>query len=290
MFCKPLKITPEDNTLLNAKHKNIRLRNNRLYHVLHINESSTKSGNKTTTDNLTVKSDVQIEQPKQVGKINEPFVANSSISKDPTSDDLTSELNSCVTKETVCSDDSDRINFTALLESSTLKPKVMKDYNLNVKDGSEISIIYKNKIELAVQNKHENNHEPQTLNQLKSLPLLFFIHGVGGCLKIWQKQFEYFSLKGYEIVAIDLIGHGSSNNPPEAYHYQFLEMALDVLLIFDMFIKNDNILIGHSYGCSFATYVAQSRKSDVSKMILISGGSPHPLGMAYSINNKSNFE
>jgi len=281
MLCKPLKITPEENNFLNAKHKNIRLRNNRLYHVLHINESSTKPENNTSLHNSTQKAinHVQTEQPKQVGETNEAF-SDSPISKDPISNEpTTSDLNSCVTKETVCSNDSIRTNFSDLLESSKFKPKKIKDCNLNVKDGSEISIIYKNKIELEGQNKNENNFESQTQNQIKMLPLLFFIHGVGGCLKIWQKQFEYFSLKGYEIVAIDLIGHGASNHPPEAYHYQFLEMALDVLLIFDMFVKNDNIVIGHSYGCSFATYVAQSRKSVVSKLILISGGSPHPLGL-----------
>ncbi len=44
-----------------------------------------------------------------------------------------------------------------------------------------------------------------------------------------------------------------------------------------MFAKYDNnVVLGHSYGCSFATYLAQSR-ANVSKLILISGGSPHPL-------------
>ena len=55
-------------------------------------------------------------------------------------------------------------------------------------------------------------------------------------------------------------------------------MALDVLLVFDFYSKKNNIIIGHSYGCSFSTYLAQCRQDVVSKIILISGGSPHPLG------------
>lgn len=92
------------------------------------------------------------------------------------------------------------------------------------------------------------------------------------------KTVGIFSEKGYEIIAIDLIGHGLSNSPSEFTNYQFLEMALDVLLVFDIFAKNDNIVVGHSYGCSFSTFLAQSRKSIISKLILISGGSPYPLG------------
>ena len=89
---------------------------------------------------------------------------------------------------------------------------------------------------------------------------------------------EFFGHRNYEIIAIDLIGHGQSNVPHEFYNYQFLEMALDLLLVFDMFASNtENVIIGHSYGCSFATYLAQSRKSVISKLILVSGGSPHPL-------------
>ncbi len=60
-------------------------------------------------------------------------------------------------------------------------------------------------------------------------------------------------------------------------------MALDVLLIFDMFSKSDNIVIGHSYGCSFATYLSQCRQDVISKIILISGGSPHPLDFKSSL-------
>ena len=99
-----------------------------------------------------------------------------------------------------------------------------------------------------------------------------------GNAKIWSNQLQFFYEQGYEIIAIDLIGHGQSNISKEISNYAFLEMALDVLLIFDMLHKSDNIVIGHSYGCSFGTYLAQCRQEFVSKLILISGGSPHPLG------------
>lgn len=129
------------------------------------------------------------------------------------------------------------------------------------------SIVYKGRIKL------ENTKAEAKVSK----PLLFFFHGVGGSSKIWSNQLSFFNSKGYEIVAVDLLGHGLSEASSNKESYQFMHMALDVLFIFDMFAKADNVIIGHSYGCSFSQYVAQTRKDLVSKVILISGGSPHPL-------------
>ena len=49
------------------------------------------------------------------------------------------------------------------------------------------------------------------------------------------------------------------------------------MFIFDKYKKAKNIIIGHSYGCSFATYLAKVRTDVIDKIILISGGSPYPL-------------
>lgn len=77
---------------------------------------------------------------------------------------------------------------------------------------------------------------------------LFFIHGVGGSLDIWENQLDYFSKQGYEVIAADLAGHGASSAPPVAAAYTFYALAEDVRLIFKRYARKRNILVGHSYG------------------------------------------
>lgn len=107
--------------------------------------------------------------------------------------------------------------------------------------------------------------------------LLFFIHGVGGSSDIWQNQIKCFAQKGYEVVAPDLIGHGLSSAPHQKKSYHFNEIAADMEELFDKYCKKKNIIIAHSYGCSFAVVLARRRSRRVHKLVLISGGSPTPL-------------
>lgn len=94
---------------------------------------------------------------------------------------------------------------------------------------------------------HENSCE-QTVNSATRDIVIFFIHGVGGSSDIWCAQMKYFSSKGYEIVAPDLIGHGFSYTVRDAKAYHFREIAADIEELFDRYCKRKNVLIGHSYG------------------------------------------
>ncbi|CAL1526442.1 unnamed protein product [Lymnaea stagnalis] len=107
--------------------------------------------------------------------------------------------------------------------------------------------------------------------------VLFFIHGVGGSSDVWYSQAQYFANLGYEVVIPDLIGHGFSFAPRNAKAYHFKEIAADLEEVFDKYCKRRNIIIGHSYGASFATFLARNRPRRVNKLILISGGPPTPL-------------
>ncbi|XP_067667498.1 protein ABHD8-like [Haliotis asinina] len=107
--------------------------------------------------------------------------------------------------------------------------------------------------------------------------VLFFIHGVGGSSDIWKPQLEYFANEGYEIIAPDLIGHGFSATPNNARAYHFDEIMADMEEMFDKYCKRKNIVIGHSYGCSFAAVLGRKRSRRVTKLVMISGGGPTPL-------------
>ena len=129
----------------------------------------------------------------------------------------------------------------------------------------------------ALKSQHRKVQIQTNTLSTRSQAVLFFIHGVGGSVDVWKQQLDYFSSEGYEIVCPDLIGHGFSAAPHNPKNYKFEEISTDLLLLFDMFCKKQNVVIGHSYGCSFAAVLARERPSKVNKMILISGGSPIPL-------------
>ncbi|XP_016143599.1 protein ABHD8-like isoform X1 [Sinocyclocheilus grahami] len=106
---------------------------------------------------------------------------------------------------------------------------------------------------------------------------LFFIHGVGGSLDIWGNQLDYFSQLGYEVIAPDLAGHGASSAPQIPAAYTFYALAEDVRIIFKRYAKKRNILVGHSYGVSFCTFLAHEYPEQVHKVVMINGGGPTAL-------------
>ncbi|XP_053178980.1 protein ABHD8 [Scomber japonicus] len=106
---------------------------------------------------------------------------------------------------------------------------------------------------------------------------LFFIHGVGGSLDIWGSQLDFFSRLGYEVIAPDLAGHGASSAPHIAAAYTFYALAEDIRLIFKRYARKRNILIGHSYGVSFCTFLAHEYPEQIHKMVMINGGGPTAL-------------
>ena len=84
---------------------------------------------------------------------------------------------------------------------------------------------------------------------------IFFIHGVGGEIEVWNSQIDFFRKRGYAIIAFDLIGHGSSSAPPDPSQYTFDEMSKDVIAIFDRYHRRKNIIIGHSYGWVLQVFI-----------------------------------
>lgn len=174
--------------------------------------------------------------------------------------------------------DQDELNKTHVLERSATTRNVdieLDDSTFAAEKPSGRDVDTKQSCTLNSQGKKVRlkTHNPST----QSEAVLFFIHGVGGSVDVWKRQLDYFSSKGYEIVCPDLIGHGFSASPHNPKDYSFEEISVDLLIIFDMFCKKQNVVIGHSYGCSFAAVLARERHSKVNKMILVSGGSPIPL-------------
>jgi len=111
------------------------------------------------------------------------------------------------------------------------------------------------------------------------LPILFFLHGVGGSADIWSSQLAYFVTQGYQVVAPDMLGHGFSSCPDKAKAYTFTKLFKDILTIFDAYVTENRkcIVFGHSYGCSFTIALARTRSEKISTLVLIASGGPTPL-------------
>jgi hypothetical protein len=308
--CKTLQITPEDKIYKLAKHKKIQLKSNKIIHLLHFNERGATSQQPETDNNTTggslvarvafqeppqtLPQIVQTEQPRPVvvHGVNEAFSNDEltssgkntqgevSIHIKPEASSTTSRVMSEIGKPLDSYE-----TFSKLLTSTKFKSTFKG--GVDCLDGDAnlgFSVYYRRKIKLDSTEPKLNAFD-KDMNNLQSqmaatnLPLLFYIHGVGGSSLIWKRQLEFFNDKGYEIIAMDLIGHGMSSVAKEPNFYEFLEMSTDILHIFDMFANksNNNVVIGHSYGSSFATYLAQHRKHLIAKLILIAGGAPYPL-------------
>ncbi|KFQ01696.1 Abhydrolase domain-containing protein 8, partial [Haliaeetus albicilla] len=66
--------------------------------------------------------------------------------------------------------------------------------------------------------------------------------------------------------------------PPQiAAAYTFYALAEDIRAVFKRYAKKRNILIGHSYGVSFCTFLAHEYPDLVHKVIMINGGGPTAL-------------
>ncbi|KAG0014448.1 hypothetical protein BGZ80_010431 [Entomortierella chlamydospora] len=102
-------------------------------------------------------------------------------------------------------------------------------------------------------------HIPHALGS--KVPLLVFIHGVGGQLEQFEKQIEYFSLSTH-ILAIDLCGYGGSDVPESFDHYTTDAYVEDIVILLQRYKSEDTVLICHSYGCAVGTHLYSRLESD----------------------------
>ncbi|CAG8476539.1 8426_t:CDS:10 [Diversispora eburnea] len=139
---------------------------------------------------------------------------------------------------------------------------------LNKISDEEPSIIQNNSKNVVIRNKQLRIvHIPHELGE--NVPLIVFIHGLGGQATQWEYQLEYFSSTA-NVLAIDLIGCGKSevSNRREDYNSESLVNYLEELL--KSFSSKNIVLICHSYGCCIGAFLYQRIKSSVKAMTFIS--------------------
>lgn len=78
----------------------------------------------------------------------------------------------------------------------------------------------------------------------------------------------------FDLVALDLPGHGASGHRRPGYDYVFVDWIHDVLDVLDALHWDDCLLLGHSMGGAIATVVAASAPERVTRLALIEALGP----------------
>ncbi|ORX47442.1 alpha/beta-hydrolase [Hesseltinella vesiculosa] len=120
-----------------------------------------------------------------------------------------------------------------------------------------------------------NNHELCIIYQPhanKHAPLLVFVHGLGGQASQWESQLKYFG-QHYHVLAMDMLGNGRSEVLSSWKEYRASSLVDDVAQVIKQYrpaSQSKVVLVGHSYGCSIATFTTLHPSVNLDALILIS--------------------
>ena len=97
-----------------------------------------------------------------------------------------------------------------------------------------------------------------------------FIHGAGGSSAVWHKQLRDFQ-KDFNLLLIDLRGHGKSAEMPEAIwkqHYTFEAVTKDILEVLDHLKLPPAHFMGVSLGTILARQLAEMAPARVKSLVM----------------------
>ncbi|WP_435349020.1 alpha/beta fold hydrolase [Haloarchaeobius sp. HRN-SO-5] len=87
-------------------------------------------------------------------------------------------------------------------------------------------------------------------------PPVFLLHGFPECWATWGPQIKHLVDHGYTAVAPEMRGHGESDAPSAVEAYDTVELAADVVGLFDAYDQDEGVVIGHDWGAIVAWHTA----------------------------------
>lgn len=117
-------------------------------------------------------------------------------------------------------------------------------------------------------------------NLFSNKPTLIFIHGLSGNSFAW-KPYEKIFEKDYNILSLDLRGHGKSFRPDKLDDYSLDAFSRDLLKIIEKEKIKKSILISHSFGNLVALDFTKKYSEKIKSLILISAN-PAPAKRKFS--------
>jgi pimeloyl-ACP methyl ester carboxylesterase len=107
---------------------------------------------------------------------------------------------------------------------------------------------------------------------------IVFIHGAAADHSVWALQSRYFAYHGFNVLALDLPGHGKSAGPALA---TIEELAVCIFEVLRAVKVQHTVLVGHSMGSLIALHAAGSQPERVEKLVLI--GSAFPMRVSEAL-------
>ncbi len=103
---------------------------------------------------------------------------------------------------------------------------------------------------------------------------IVFLHGSGLSHIVWSLTEQFFSSKNFNVLSIDLPGHGNSEGPC----LDSIEKITEWLeKVFKRFNLNNLIIIGHSQGCLEALEYSFKYKNRLKKIVFVGGSYRMPV-------------
>ena len=120
----------------------------------------------------------------------------------------------------------------------------------------------------------------KTFDPLK--PTVVFIHGVLNDHSVWILQSRHFANHGWNVLAIDLPGHGRSGGKAPT---TVQSAAQSIVALLDAAGVSKAILIGHSFGSLIALQAAAEHPSRVSQLVMV--GTAYPMRVSPALLENS---
>ncbi|MDC2997930.1 alpha/beta hydrolase [Candidatus Pelagibacter sp.] len=103
---------------------------------------------------------------------------------------------------------------------------------------------------------------------------IVFLHGSGLSHIVWSLTEQFFSSKNYNVLSIDLPGHGNSDGPC----LDSIEKIADWMeKVFDKLKLENLILVGHSQGCLEILEYSSRYKERLKKLVFVGGSNKMPV-------------
>ena len=107
-------------------------------------------------------------------------------------------------------------------------------------------------------------------------PAVVLLHGFGSCSFLWRAIAPWLAEAGCTVLAIDLLGHGESDRPPDASYglgaqAEYVEQALTALRLGPV------TLVGQDMGALVGALLAAQRPERVSRLALLEPLDPDDL-------------
>ena len=103
---------------------------------------------------------------------------------------------------------------------------------------------------------------------------IVFLHGSGLSHIVWSLTEQFFSNKNFNVLSIDLPGHGNSDGPC----LDSIEKIADWMeKVFDKLKLKNLILVGHSQGCLEILEYSSKYKERIKKLVFVGGSNKMPV-------------